>query len=104
MKNGYVYIMSNKWRTTFYTGVTGNILKRIGEHQPDHATGFVKRYNLHDLVYYEHFNDMKYAILCEKQIKNWNRDWKINLIVQMNPEMEDLKGKLFGEDAETSSA
>jgi len=104
LKNGYVYIMSNKWRTTFYIGVTNDLMARAGQHQQGNAIGFVKRYQLHDLIYFEHFTDMRHAIMREKQIKNWHREWKINLIKQMNPNLDNLKDKIFGEDAETSSA
>ena len=97
MKNAYVYIMSNKNRTTFYIGVTNNLWKRVSEHINGVGSKFVKKYNLYDLVYYEYFTDMKYAILREKQLKNWHRQWKINLIKEFNPDLKDLKDKLFEE-------
>lgn len=80
MKNSYIYIMSNKYRTTFYIGVTNNLERRIWEHNNGSGSMFVQKYNLFDLVYYEHFLDIRYAIMREKQLKNWHREWKINLI------------------------
>jgi putative endonuclease len=87
--------MSNVKRTTFYIGVTNDLLRRVAEHSSDTATGFVSKYKLFDLVYFEHFTDIKYAIAREKQLKNWHRDWKINLIKSMNPQMDDLKNKIY---------
>ena len=94
--------MSNKHRTTFYIGVTNNLQKRVSEHINGIGSKFVKKYNLFDLVYYEHYTDIKYAIIREKQLKNWHREWKINLIKKINPELKDLKPDIFG-DPETSS-
>ena len=88
-KTGYVYIMSNKHRTTFYIGVTNNIQRRVGEHRAG-MSAFTKRYNLHHLVYYEEITGIRKAIAREKQLKNWHRGWKINLIRSVNPEMKDL--------------
>jgi putative endonuclease len=90
MKKGYVYIMSNKNRTTFYIGVTSNLNKRIADHKNGVGSVFTKRYNLEDLVYYEDFVDILQAIDREKQLKKWHREWKINLIRSVNPEMKDL--------------
>ena len=102
MHNSYVYIMSNKHRTTFYIGVTSNLGKRISEHLTGTGSKFVQKYNLHDLVYYEHFTEIIQAITREKQLKKWHRKWKINLIKRLNPRMIDLKPDLWG-DPETSS-
>lgn len=90
-KQGYVYIMTNKYRTTFYIGVTSNLDGRVWEHINNQGSEFVKKYKLYDLVYYEHFEQITDAINREKQLKNWHRDWKINLIKSENPEMKDLK-------------
>ena len=104
MKNAYVYIMSNYKRSTFYIGVTNDLWRRVSEHVNGLGSKFVIKYKLNDLVYYEYFTDMNYAILREKQLKNWHRDWKINLIKKMNPDLLDLKNKLYSqEDPETSS-
>jgi putative endonuclease len=105
MKRGYVYIMSNYRRTTFYIGVTNSLERRVLEHKQGLTTGFTQRYKLKYLVYYEAAASMWQAIAREKQLKNWHRDWKINLIKSVNPEMKDLSVELFGQervDAETS--
>ena len=90
MKQGFVYIMSNKPEGTLYIGVTSDIIKRIYEHKNNLADGFTKRYNLKTLVYYEIFDEIEEAIKREKQLKNWQRDWKIELISQKNPNWKDL--------------
>lgn len=90
MKGGFVYIMSNTNRTTFYIGVTGNLKERIADHKNGIGSGFTSKYELKDLVYYEEFPDINQAIDREKQLKNWHRQWKINLIQSVNPKMIDL--------------
>jgi len=90
MKSGYIYIMSNKNRTTFYVGVTSDFDRRITEHKENIGSAFCKKYNLTDLVYFEEFDDINSAIQREKQVKNWKREWKLNLIKSLNPEMLDL--------------
>ena len=82
--------MTNKTNTTFYIGVTNNIVKRSFEHRTGLIDGFTKKYKLKKLVYIEEFSDVKEAISREKQLKNWHRDWKINLIRKENPDFEDL--------------
>ena len=94
LKQGYVYIMSNQYRTTFYIGVTSNLEGRIWEHINNEGSAFVKKYKLYDLLYFEHFDRISDAINREKQLKNWHRDWKINLIKSENPDMKDLKNQL----------
>ncbi len=86
----YVYVITNKYNTVFYIGVTGNLEKRIFEHREELVDGFSKQYKLKKLVYYEVFELPDEAIAREKQLKNWHRDWKINLIKGMNPKLEDL--------------
>lgn len=88
-KIGFVYIMSNKNRTTFYIGVTNCIERRVAEHKSG-KSGFTSQYNLFDLMYYERIAGFRNAIDREKQLKRWHRQWKINLIKEMNPEMKDL--------------
>ena len=78
-----------------YIGVTSNLLKRIKEHKLDLVEGFTKRYQVHDLVYYEQTEDVMSALAREKQLKNWKRVWKIELIEKENPEWEDLYEKLM---------
>ena len=85
-----VYILTNYEETTFYVGVTGNLEKRIWEHKNKVFEGFSKKYNLNKLVYYELTENVDAALNREKQLKRWHRDWKINLIKQMNPEFNDL--------------
>ena len=82
--------MSNTNRTTFYIGVTGNLKERIADHKNGIGSGFTSKYELKDLVYYEEFPDINQAIDREKQLKNWHRQWKINLIQSVNPKMIDL--------------
>ena len=98
MKTGFVYIVSNYRRTTFYTGVTSNLASRTYEHKYGLVNGFSKRYRLKYLVYYEDAGTMTDAIAREKQIKNWHRDWKINLIKSVNPDMRDLSDEILGMD------
>jgi len=90
MKQGYVYIVSNKNRTTLYIGVTNNIMRRIMEHKSGQGSIFTSRYQLHDLMYFEQISGMQNAINREKQLKNWHREWKWNLIKEANPELVDL--------------
>src|SRR5476651_79697 len=91
-KQGFIYIMSNKYRTTTYIGVTSDLRVRVWQHVNGEGSAFVKKYRLYDLVYYERFERIGDAIDREKQLKNWHHDWKVNLIKSINPEMKDLKG------------
>lgn len=97
MKQYCVYITTNKSNTTLYVGVTGNLPKRIYEHKNKLVDGFTKKYNVDRLVYFEQTEDVRSALNREKQIKNWHRDWKINLISSFNPEWKDLADSLLGE-------
>jgi putative endonuclease len=90
MRKGFVYIMSNKNRTTFYIGVTNAIKRRVLEHKSGKGSAFTAKYCLFDLVHYEIIEGLAECIQREKQLKNWHRDWKINLIKENNPEMVDL--------------
>lgn len=85
-----VYIMTNKHRTTLYTGVTNNLIRRVLEHKEHVAKGFTDRYNLEYLLYYEITDDVAAAIAREKQIKSGSRAKKIEMIESMNPEWKDL--------------
>jgi len=85
-----VYIMTNKYNTVLYTGVTNNLMRRIYEHKNGLAEGFTKKYNVHKLVYYEVGDNIHAAIAREKQIKGGSRQKKIDLINSMNPEWKDL--------------
>jgi len=90
MKSYYVYILASKRNGTLYIGVTLNLVKRIHEHKSGAIEGFTKRYDVHDLVYYEQTNNIESAINREKQLKVWQRKWKIELIEKQNPNWEDL--------------
>ena len=85
-----VYILTNYNQTTFYIGVTGNLQKRIWEHKNKVVEGFSSKYNLNKLVYFELTESVESAIKREKQLKNWHREWKLNLIRKQNPEFKDL--------------
>jgi len=82
--------MTNKYRTTFYIGVTSDLNKRMLQHTLGEGSKFTKKYNLIDLVYFEEFTDINQAILREKQLKNWHHDWKINLIKEKNPTLKTI--------------
>ena len=73
-----------------YIGVTNNLERRVYEHKHELVEGFTKSYHVHKLVYYEETCDVRAALEREKQLKNWHRDWKQNLVKQMNPEWKDL--------------
>lgn len=89
-KNGYTYIITNKYNTTLYIGVTSNLVKRIWEHKNHVVEGFSKTYNLNKLVYYEIMNDIETAINREKFLKGKTKKFKIELIENFNPKWEDL--------------
>lgn len=93
--NYYVYILANKYNGTLYIGVTSNLIKRIWEHKNKLVDGFSKKFDIYMLVYFEPHKDVKDAILREKQIKKWNRAWKIRLIEKDNPEWEDLYSEII---------
>jgi putative endonuclease len=85
-----VYILASQRNGTLYVGVTSDLVKRVWEHKNDAADGFTKEYGVHILVYYELHGDMPAVITREKQIKKWERAWKIELIEAKNPEWRDL--------------
>ncbi len=85
-----VYILASKRNGTLYTGVTNNLLRRIWEHKNNIVEGFTKKYNVHLLVHYELFTDIRLALAREKEIKQWTRAWKIQLIEKDNPLWKDL--------------
>lgn len=89
-----VYIVTNKNNKVLYTGITNNLQRRIFEHKQKLVEGFTKKYNVEKLVYYEVFNDVKYAITREKQIKSRSRQKKIDLVNEMNPMWCDLYDNL----------
>ena len=85
-----VYIMTNYSETSLYIGVTSNLPKRVWEHKNKVVKGFTEKYNINKLVYYELTDSIESAISREKQLKRWHRQWKINLIKEMNPDFKDL--------------
>ena len=89
---GYVYFMANPWNTVLYIGMTNNLERRVAEHKEKVNEGFTKTYNCVKLVYYEVFDLMDDAIAREKQLKNWKRAWKNELVEGVNPEWRDLGG------------
>lgn len=89
-KEFYVYILASKKYGTLYAGVTSDLIKRIREHKEGLADGFSQKYNIKNLVYYERHMTAEAAIIREKQIKEWKRLWKIELIERMNPGWDDL--------------
>lgn len=86
----YVYILANKRNGTLYTGVTRNLLGRIHQRKIDSNDAFTKRYQIHKLEYYEDYEKAEDAIVREKRLKKWNRQWKIELIECNNPQWRDL--------------
>jgi putative endonuclease len=86
----YVYIMTNRSRT-LYTGVTNNLERRVFEHKSKLLSGFTKKYNIDRLIYFEEFQDIKDAIVREKQIKGMTREKKITLIHALNPDWNEIQ-------------
>jgi putative endonuclease len=85
-----VYIMASRERGTLYVGVTGNLKLRVWEHRDGMVEGFTRRYGVKYLVWFEFHHDFPSAIAREKQLKKWNRAWKLELIEQGNPDWRDL--------------
>lgn len=90
MKQGWVYILASKRNGTLYIGVTSNLAERVYAHKQKAVKGFTEKYNVDQLVYYAPFEQIDDAIIEEKRLKNWKRDWKIALIERDNPEWSDL--------------
>jgi putative endonuclease len=89
-KQPAVYILASKRNGTLYIGVTSDLQKRAWAHRNESIEGFTKKYGVHLLIYYELYDDMMSAITREKQIKKWNRAWKLELIEKQNPDWNDL--------------
>jgi len=90
MKHPHIYIMTNIKNPTLYIGVTSQLPQRVYQHQSKVQSGFTNKYNLCKLVYFESFESMYEAISREKQLKNWRKEWKNNLIEKLNPNWLDL--------------
>jgi len=90
----YVYILTNKRNGTLYAGVTSDLMRRIGQHKIKLVDGFTKKYSVDKLVFYEETEDIMSAINREKNIKNWKRKWKLDLIEKFNKNWEDLYYKM----------
>ena len=86
----YAYMLASQVYGTLYVGVTNDLIRRIWEHRNDLVDGFTRQYGVHRLGWYEVHEGPYEAITREKQIKKWNRDWKVNLVQRMNPEWKDL--------------
>ena len=89
-KQYFVYLLASKPYGTLYVGLTSNLIHRVFQHKEGLVDGFTKKYDVHQLVYYDVHLDIREAILREKGIKKWNRQWKINLIEQNNPHWINL--------------
>lgn len=94
MSSFYVYILTNENNTALYVGFTDNLKARLKQHKSKNNNGFTGKYNIGKLVYFEKTKYANNGIKREKQIKHWNRQWKINLINDMNPDWEDLSWML----------
>ena len=93
-KHYYVYILASKIGGTLYIGVTNNLIRRVQEHREKLVDGFTKQYNVTKLVYFETHTDVEAAITREKQMKKWNRAWKVRLIEESNPNWDDLYNQI----------
>lgn len=91
-----VYIMGN-WNKTLYTGMSGDLSKRVHAHKNFLISGFTKKYKLNELLYFEFTEDTWQALIREKKIKNMNRAEKLCLIRKSNPQLIDLYGDLLGQ-------
>jgi putative endonuclease len=95
MNNFYVYILASKRNGTLYVGFTSDLLQRVYAHKNDIVEGFTNKYEVHKLVYYEQCDDFESALAREKQIKEWQRKWKLELIEKVNPLWQDLYEELI---------
>ena len=106
MGNHYVYILASKKNGTLYIGVTNDLLRRVYEHKNKIIKGFTSKYDVCHLMHFEHFEDQWAAANRERTLKNWKRQWKIDLIEKSNPEWKDLSQSIvdpdFRQDASNS--
>ena len=94
-KSYFVYILASKRNGTLYVGVTGDLIARVDQHKKKNVDGFTKKYGVDKLVWFEETSEVESAIIKEKQLKKWNRRWKLELIEKSNPNWEDLFYKLI---------
>ncbi len=94
-KQPAVYIMASERNGTLYIGVTSNLFKRVWKHKNNITEGFTKKYFVHQLVWFERHPSMESAIMREKQLKGWKRNWKLELIEKNNPDWDDLYADLL---------
>jgi putative endonuclease len=92
--SGYVYILASRRNGTLYTGVTSDLVARVGRHKEGKGGAFTRKYGVTRLVFAEHHNRIEDAIAREKAIKKWRRAWKLQLIEKLNPDWDDLFGNL----------
>ncbi|MBM2825696.1 MAG: Excinuclease subunit domain protein [Dehalococcoidales bacterium] len=90
MSDYYIYILASRRNGTIYGGFTNDLVRRIYAHKNDFVEGFTRKYGVHTLVYFEECSDRNNAIQREKQIKEWERRWKLELIEKANPDWKDL--------------
>jgi putative endonuclease len=92
----WLYIMTNKFDSVLYIGMTNELTRRVSEHQSGEIPGFTADYRCHNLVYWEYYSDVEAAIAREKQLKRWSRKKKVALIESRNPRWVDLSEEMFG--------
>ena len=92
----YVYILASRIGGTLYIGVTNDLVRRVFEHKSKFVAGFTKKYNVFKRVYHEQYDSIENAIQREKQLKKWNRQWKVRLIEERNPNWDDLYPAIAG--------
>ena len=94
-KRGYIYFLTNQNNNVLYTGVTNSLKRRIQEHRDGQGSTFTNKYNCKKLVYFEVFSSIEEAIIREKQIKHFKREWKNELVGKINPNWNDLTGQII---------
>ncbi len=94
MKTYYIYILASKRNGTLYCGVTNDLIRRVYEHKNNMVNGFTKKYKVHNLIYFVECGSIESALNREKQIKEWHRRWKLELIEGKNPLWDDLYNEL----------
>ena len=102
MKDYFVYILASKRNGTLYIGVTNDLVRRVNEHRQGLVAGFTRQHGIRMLVYIERTPNVSGAIAREKQLKKWNRKWKLRLIEKVNPYWRDLYDDLVGEQTPSS--